>query len=140
MLETMRDITTGCFCSLAENVFTEARLHERIVEYLFPQIFEKGNGPRLPFESNATIAVLSVLFANGDDSLLADMSPEIIMPFNQVLFVLRVTDKLLRKPTFTFELFNGDARPLIDESIDEVADRFGPFPCSIFLLSQRIQN
>ena len=109
----------SAFNTLAANHFLQARSHEEIERSLFPKILGEGERVKSTNERDALIAATSIRYANGDDQVLAQHALSMEVPFEECLVLLRASRLLQRNSDFTHELFNGDARPLVEEALSQ---------------------
>lgn len=99
-----------------DTVFKQIKLHRKIADDLFPQICGHHNYRpffRRPYEDTATIAVLSMLFADGDSFRLAEVSDTITLSDGVAGLISHTARRLVTNESFLYEIFNGDARYLI---------------------------
>jgi len=111
--------TNSMFQALAANFFEQRRCHEKIVTELLPKILGEGQKPRDAYEEEALIALASVRYADGNDNILAAHAKTTVVPFEESLVLLKASRRLKKDPNFREQLFNGDARPLIEEALDQ---------------------
>jgi len=109
----------GAFNALAANHFLQVRCHEKIERELFPKILGEGGRVRNMLERDALIVAASIRYADGDDQVLAQHASSMEMPLDECLVLLGASRSLQRNPNFTHELFNGDARPLVEEALSQ---------------------
>lgn len=105
-----------------ENHFLERQKINLIVETLAKAMYGLPGTRLKAFEPDAIAAVAACACTDGDLDLLAKQIAEKERWFSEddLTLLRRASQKVLRNRDFANQLFNGDARPIIDKALEEV--------------------
>jgi len=134
---TSRDEVVGDFRAMADMLFLERRAISTVFRGLYPSLYGGRPQQRYPHESDAIAAVAARMRTGGNVQILAKMledNPDSV-PFSpdELMVLSRAANKVLHRPDFSHELYNGDINPLMDDAIREARERYGVVPDPITL-------